>query len=269
MVIIIVQNVIIHKIQEIMNEQIIIIHKNQKIMNEQSGIIHKNQKIMNKQSVISYNDVNKEPSVDWIKEHPVFKKNSVDNEGRKIKVPIKYMSIERIEFLLTSIFNGKWKVEIKSTQLIANSIVVTVRLHYTLPHQEKEEWQDGIGAAPLQTKKDAGAINFNELISSTVMTGAPAAESYAIKDAAHKIGKIFGKDLNRSEDILFDSLVERHDDVERAGLIKKVSLALEGLSDGIKQKYANQINELEIKGMDDHYFYETILKAIENESKTA
>jgi len=31
------------------------------------------------------------------------------------------------------------------------------------------------------------------------MTGLPAAESFAIKDAAEKIGRLFGKDLNRKD----------------------------------------------------------------------
>jgi hypothetical protein len=39
------------------------------------------------------------------------------------------------------------------------------------------------------------------------MKAAPAAESYAVKDAAEKIGKIFGKDLNRKDEIIYDSLI--------------------------------------------------------------
>ena len=36
----------------------------------------------------------------------------------------------------------------------------------------------------------------------------PAAESYAVKDAAEKIGKIFGKDLNRADQIVYDELAK-------------------------------------------------------------
>ena len=40
------------------------------------------------------------------------------------------------------------------------------------------------------------------------MKAAPAAESYAIKDAAEKLGKIFGKDLNRKDVIGYESLLK-------------------------------------------------------------
>jgi len=40
------------------------------------------------------------------------------------------------------------------------------------------------------------------------MKAAPAAESYAVKDAAEKIGKIFGKDLNRADQIVYDELAK-------------------------------------------------------------
>ena len=67
-------------------------------------------------------------------------------------------------------------------------------------------FQDGVGAAPLQTDKGAGAVDFNAIKSDAVMKAAPAAESYAVKDAAEKIGKLFGKDMNRADQILYDEL---------------------------------------------------------------
>lgn len=132
------------------------------------------------------------PPSKWIKEHP----SSTENNK------ILYLPIEKVEFLLTKIFN-KWWVEIKSTQLIANSVVVTVRLYYINPVTNKEEWQDGIGAQPLQTDKGAGATDFNAIKSNAVSLAAPSAESYAIKDAAEKLGKLFGKDLTRKNAIQY------------------------------------------------------------------
>lgn len=109
-----------------------------------------------------------------------------------------YIPIEKVEFLLTSIYLN-WKVEIKSTQVIANSIVVTIRLHVQNPITGEWEWQDGIGASPIQTKSGASATDFTQVNTSAVQMSAPAAESYAIKDAAEKLGKIFGKDINRKD----------------------------------------------------------------------
>lgn len=136
--------------------------------------------------------LNQHPKSDWIKDHPFAK-------------GVKYIPIERVEYLLTRLFI-KWWVEVKAIQTIANSVVVTIRLHYQ--NIENNEWscQDGIGAAPIATEKDSGAMNWDRVRTDSVMKAAPAAESYAVKDAAEKIGKIFGKDLNRKDEIIYDSL---------------------------------------------------------------
>lgn len=136
--------------------------------------------------------LNCHPPSNWIEEHPTA------------KVP--YIPIGKIEFLLTKIFN-KWWVEIRDTKLIANSIVVTIRLYYINPTSGKKEWQDGIGAQPLQTDKGAGATDFNAIKSNAVSLAAPSAESYAIKDAAEKLGKIFGKDLTRKHTVEYEKTI--------------------------------------------------------------
>ena len=137
--------------------------------------------------------LNQHPKSDWIKEHPFAK-------------GVKYIPIQRIEYLLTRLFL-KWRVDIKNIQTIANSIVVTIRLYYQNIEDNKWSWQDGIGAAPIQTEKDCGAMDGDKVRADAVMKAAPAAESYAIKDAAEKIGKIFGKDLNRKDEIIYDTLI--------------------------------------------------------------
>jgi hypothetical protein len=138
--------------------------------------------------------LNQPPNPAWIKEHPFAK-------------GVKYIPIERIEYLLTRLFI-KWRVEVKQIQTIANSCVVTIRLHYQNIEDNDWSWQDGIGAAPIQTEKDAGAMEWDRVRTDSVMKSAPAAESYAVKDAAEKIGKIFGKDMNRKDTIIYDSLAD-------------------------------------------------------------
>lgn len=137
--------------------------------------------------------LNQNPAEKWLKEHPMAK--------------TKYIPIERIEWLLTKIFID-WKVEIRQVQIIANSCVVTIRLYYRDVLTNEMLWQDGVGAAPIQTDKGAGATDFNKVKSDGVMKAAPAAESYAVKDAAEKIGKLFGKDLNRADQIMYDNLAQ-------------------------------------------------------------
>jgi len=141
--------------------------------------------------------LNQEPKKQWIKAHPMAS-------------GVKYIPIEVIEYLLTSIFI-RWHVDIKESKVIANSVVVTVRLHYQNPVDGEMRYQDGIGACPMQTAKDAGATDFSQIKSDAVMKAAPAAESYAIKDAAEKLGKLFGKDLNRKDAFGYSALGNKFD----------------------------------------------------------
>lgn len=133
--------------------------------------------------------LNSEPKAEWVKEHPYVK-------------GLKYIPIERVEYLLTMLFT-KWHVEIRDTKLVANSIVLTVRLFVQNPITGEMEYQDGIGAQPIQIEKGSGALQFDKMSKSAIQIGAPAAESYAIKDAAEKFGRIFGKDLNRKDTIAY------------------------------------------------------------------
>lgn len=130
--------------------------------------------------------LNQAPSQRWVRVNK-FANNS------------NYIPIGIIEYLLTAIFL-KWRVELKSTSVIANSVVVTVRLHILDPITGEWDWQDGIGASPIQTEKGAAATDFSKVNTLAVQMAAPAAESYAFKDAAEKLGRLFGKDINRKDE---------------------------------------------------------------------
>lgn len=153
--------------------------------------------------------LNQVPNPVWIKEHPLVKVKTKDNQGQDKYVPLQYMPIERLEWLLTVIYL-RWRVEIKSAQIVANSLMVSVRVHYFDHGSNEWSWTDGIGAQPLQIDKGSGAIDFNNMKSNAVQIAAPAAESYAFKDACEKLGKIFGKDLNRQTPIDYEPLKDRY-----------------------------------------------------------
>lgn len=129
--------------------------------------------------------LNQEPKDEWLKDHPLV-------------TGVRYLPIGKVEFLLTAIFQ-EWRVEVKNIVVIANSVVVTICLHYKNPIDDAWSWTDGAGAAVIQTSSGAGAMEWDKVNSMAVMQAVPAAESYAIKDAAEKLGKIFGKDINRKE----------------------------------------------------------------------
>lgn len=144
-----------------------------------------------------FNDLNKllncQPKPEWVKQN-TFANNS------------NYLPVGIIEYLLTSIYI-KWRVEVKELCVMANSVVVTVRLHVLDPITGEWDWQDGVGASPIQTSKGAAATDFSKVNTSAVQMAAPAAETYAFKDAAEKFGRLFGKDLNRKDQINYTEML--------------------------------------------------------------
>lgn len=134
--------------------------------------------------------LNQPPKAQWIKDHPFAK-------------GVKYLPIDKVEFMLTKIF-GEWRVEIISEGQMFNSVYVKVRLHYKRPTDGEWSFHDGLGAVGVQTDKGASASDLSAIKQDAIMKALPAAESYAIKDAAEKLGVLFGKDLNRKETLGYD-----------------------------------------------------------------
>ena len=169
--------------------------------------------------------LNQPPIQNWLKEHPHAK--TKDANGNT--VPAKYLPIERVEYLLPRIF-GKWWVEVKDTKVIANSVCVTVRLFVKNPVTGETDWNDGIGASPIQTDSGKGAMDWNFAKASGVQMAAPSAETYAIKDAAEKFGKIFGKDANRQTNIDYTSLLKDRTQINKEDLQELYDLKKERMS---------------------------------------
>lgn len=157
--------------------------------------------------------VNQEPPEIFIEEHPMVK-------------GVKYIPIGNTELTLDKIFQY-WKVEILKTEVMFNSIAVTVRVHYK--HPISGEWmsQDGVGAVGVQTDKGFTAADLAHIKQDAVMKALPAAKSFAIKDAVDHIGKIFGRDLNRKNTFDFSpsyatTTVKEKLDAQKARLRKNL-----------------------------------------------
>jgi hypothetical protein len=165
--------------------------------------------------------LNQPPPAAWIKKN----KFAGDSE---------YLPIDKLEYLLTSIYQD-WFVKIKNVQLIGNSVEVTLTLFVKpiidelqeaidtsegdlktellkIKHTRKrEDWylsQDGTGAAAIQVDAGEKASAFDKIKTYGVAIAAPKAESVAIGDAADKLGRIFGKDLNRKDQVSYDKLTD-------------------------------------------------------------
>lgn len=138
--------------------------------------------------------LNQPPPDKWLEAHPMIG-------------GYKYLPIARVEYLLTRVF-GKWWVTVKEVQVIANSVAVTITLHVTNPITGEIDIQEGVGAAPIQTKKGAGAMDWNQAQTTGVQMALPMAKTYAVKDAAEGFGKLFGKDVARKTQIDYTGLLK-------------------------------------------------------------
>lgn len=146
--------------------------------------------------------VNQEPPASWIKNHPTAKKEKLLENGQTIKVPIDYLPIEKVEFMLHRIFQ-EWKIELLREGQLFNSVYASVRLHYKHPISGEWFFHDGAGAVGVQTDAGKSAADLSAIKASAVQIALPAAISYALKDAAEHIGKLFGRDLNRKDTLPF------------------------------------------------------------------
>lgn len=151
--------------------------------------LEKNQELARNQENLKV-ILNHKPREEWIKKHP-FAKN------------VNYIPIGKIENLLDTIFLN-WRVEVISVSPLFNSVAVQIRLHYVSPVTGEWSYQDGLGAVGIQTDKGKQASDLSAVKQDAVMKALPAAKSYAIKDAAEHLGAIFGRDLNRGEDYVFN-----------------------------------------------------------------
>ena len=138
--------------------------------------------------------LNNPPPVQWLRKHPMHKK-------------LEYIPISMIEMSLTMIFQ-EWKVEVIDYKQMFQSVSCHIRLHYLNPITNKWMFHDGLGAVAVQTNKGSDASDLGAIKSDAVMKALPAAKSYALKDAADHLGKLFGRDLNRDETIGFFSKYE-------------------------------------------------------------
>jgi hypothetical protein len=147
--------------------------------------------------------LNNNPPDAWVKEHPYIKGH-------------KYIPIDKVEFLLDKIFK-RYRIEVIKTGMLMNAVEVTIRLHYFNVVTNEWDYHDGVGAVELQTEKGTGALkmDMSNVNRGAVSIALPVAKSYAIKDAADHIGRVFGRDLNRKDIIKFTTDANLQDRANR------------------------------------------------------
>jgi len=170
--------------------------------------------------------MNQQPKAEWIKVHPFIK-------------GYKYLPIERIEFLLKTIFKS-YRIEVLREGTSFNGVFVVVRVHYLHPLTGLWEFHDGIGASQLQTAKGTSPADLNNINNGALSMAFPMAKTIAIKDACDHFGNLFGADLNRKDSITYDidlTLIELTPEHPNWG---KVKTAIDGGNytiEQVKSKY--------------------------------
>ncbi len=170
--------------------------------------------------------MNQPPLDKWVKEHPYIKN-------------YKYLPIERVEFLLKTIFK-RYKIEIIREGQSFNGVFVVVRVHYFDPLISEWSFHDGIGACQLQTAKGTSVTDMININNGALQMAFPIAKTIAIKDACDHFGKLFGSDLNRKDNISYSLDLTLIELTPEHPNWQKVKDALESKNytiDDIKSKY--------------------------------
>lgn len=138
----------------------------------------------------------------WIAKHPFVKKQIIDANGRKIKVPYEYLPIDKVEYLLRKIFK-RYRIEITNQGTSFNGVFVAVRVHYLNPIYNDWDYHDGIGAIHLQVKSGSSPSDLANINNGALSMAYPLAKTLAIKDACDMFGELFGANLNRNETLAY------------------------------------------------------------------
>lgn len=130
--------------------------------------------------------LNKNPSSKWVRTNP-YSNNA------------KYLPIRIVEELLNEIFPFWQAKQIGEPKILANSVVVSVELWVFNPIINEWLTYPGIGAVPIELQSGSDPTDFSKINAKSLHKNAPAALSFAINNAAKKIGRLFGSHLNSNE----------------------------------------------------------------------
>lgn len=129
------------------------------------------------------------PSVAWLKTH----------QG------VQYQPVAQVKNSLIVIFQD-YDWSIKNVQIMANSILVYGTLSVINPITGRMRHVDGVGAWPIQLDSGAKPLEIEKIKQGAIQKNAPAAESLAFKNAAKKLGNVFG---DGKDDVEFDGVYSR------------------------------------------------------------
>lgn len=114
---------------------------------------------------------------------------------------IQHVPISIIEHTLRRLYFGLYTIEIVDYKLIVNEVCVHARIKVFHPVIGQWLTYDGVGSVPVQQRSGSKVHEFMETkLVNAIHKNLPAAYAFAVKNAAKKIGKVFGADLMRKDE---------------------------------------------------------------------
>ena len=142
-----------------------------------------------------------------LRQEPIHVKNMKEEMKKKGLNPssaqdYEYLPIGVIEEALRQIFFRQVDFIIKQSYRDLNSFIVVSSIKYKCPISHKKRTIDGIGAKALQQDAGAKISDFNLTMKANALEmGVGIAYSRSVKNAAKKLGKLFGASLNRDDEM--------------------------------------------------------------------
>lgn len=179
------------------------------------------------------------------------------SEMKKDPKGFDYLPASFIQMELDEIFLGLWSWEVRSIQVVANEILVQGDLKVFHPITGQWLTRSGVGAAIIRQRKDSAITDIDGKIKDGITMDLPHAETDAFKNAAKKLGKRFGRDLNRKFVDEYDRQVlsdeeqkAERDAAEYKKLHEQVRLELAVCLDAdLKARVRNTLNEKKAEGL--------------------
>lgn len=134
-----------------------------------------------------------------IQAREAFIKEQLNSRPEKTdeKDGIETVPISVLENDLDEVYLGLWKTENFRFQVIANEIAGTIDLHVFDPQAKVWIVRSGSAAVMIRQKKDSEITDIGAKIKNGLMMDFPKLETMCLKAAAKRLGKKFGRDLNR------------------------------------------------------------------------
>jgi len=114
----------------------------------------------------------------------------------------KYIPIGIIEAQLDNVYSGLWQIKNFRWEVIVNEIIGSLELHVFIPDVG---WiiREGAGAVPIQLAKGSSVTQVDKKIYNTLVKDFPHLKSECLKNASKSLGVLFGRDLNRKSDDIY------------------------------------------------------------------